>query len=133
MPHPDRSPRSSRAAKTTGRLVPAVYRSAGTVPAVAHELINISPRTSLDQLERLVRSRFARDGQVRAVAPLNDERRCRMLRRLYQRLAADDTLADGDSLEVLWGERHDPDGGHRWLVVKYPEAPSASAWGEVLG
>lgn len=127
MPHPDRSSRSSRAAKTTGRLVAGLYRSAGTLPAVAHELINISPRTSLDQLEQLVRSRFACDGQVRVVAPRHDERRCRILRRLAQRLSAD------DDLEVLRGERHDLDGGHRWLVVKYPEAPSASAWGEVLG
>jgi hypothetical protein len=87
--------------------------------------ITISPRESLDKVERLTRTRIERDGVVAVAADTSDGRQVRQLRRLTSR------LADDPDLDVSCGERTD---GTTYLTV-YPRANRASrrglgSWGD---
>jgi hypothetical protein len=55
-------------------------------------LITVSPRVHVEDLERMVRSRVARDGVAALVAPSGDPRQRRQLDRLVERLANDAQL-----------------------------------------
>ena len=88
-------------------------------------VITISPRESLDKVERHSRTRIERDGVVEVAAGTSDGRQIRQLRRLTSRLAAD------PDLDVFYGERTD---GNTYVTV-HERANRASrrglgSWGD---
>ena len=82
--------------------------------------ITVSPRVPVDDLERQVRARVARDGGVELAATTAVHRQVAHLRRLGRRLRADDRLACIPFSDT-------PDGGTYLVVLP------ASAAGDGLG
>jgi hypothetical protein len=85
---------------------------------VAGTIITLSPRVPLDDAERMVRTRLARDGQVALAA--SDGRQVRQLRRLAARLRG-----EASTQVHLWREQA---GGVTYLTVAAGHGRTAAAW-----
>jgi hypothetical protein len=71
-------------------------------------VLTISPRMPLDRAERIARGRVERDGVAVMAADSSDRRQVAQLRRLHDRLTAD------DDLDCFLRDRPD---GTTWLSV----------------
>jgi hypothetical protein len=83
--------------------------------------LKLTRRRSIQDLERLVRARFQREGGVMLLATPGDERQELQLRRLYKRLQGDQGLQVG----LFDG------GGYRYLTVTRP-GEQISVWTDWL-
>jgi hypothetical protein len=85
---------------------------------VAGMVITVSPRVRVADLERMARSRVARDGVAELAAVTADARQRRQLRRVGLRLAAD------PGLDVFFGDRSD---GATYLTA-FPAGLQRAIW-----